>query len=608
MSTLVTTPLPAAAPAHRGRGGSALGAGCPEDPSRTARHRADRRKATGIHYTPPELARFLAGEGLRELGEPPSVILDPACGGGELLEAAWSCLPPEARRRARLIGLDTDARAVEQCRARLRTLDHAAVRIEHADFLAGAVTASQPGAATTPAERAPRRGAHRGVGPGTVDLAIANPPYVRTQTLGGAVVADIVRRYGIRGRVDLYMAFAFAMAEALRPGGVMALLCSNRFLTTRGGASLRRLLQTEFSVAALYDLGDTRLFRASVLPAVVIATRHGTSRTPRFVSVYRSAHRAGRSRTDGAPVFDSVPLLLASLRHGDAQVEGSALHVRRGVLADVTTPDQPWTLEDERSTELRARLRASSPLTIGSLARIRVGIKTTADSVFIRDDWESLPLALRPEPQLLHGLLTHHVAARWRAAPPRTTVLYPHQDRDGRTVAVDLRRHPRAAAYLATHRERLAGRPYVAAAGRQWFEIWVPQRAHLWKLPKVVFPDIAETPRFFVDTDGHLVNGDCYWAATASLEEALLIAAIGNSELARAFYDAQCGNQLYAGRRRFMTQYVERFPVPDPASPAATAIMRLARALHEGCGDRDAAEGELEVLIRRSLGFAESLA
>lgn len=56
-----------------------------------------------------------------------------------------------------------------------------------------------------------------------------------------------------------------------------------------------------------------------------------------------------------------------------------------------------------------------------------------------------------------------------------------------------------------------------------------------------------------------------------------------------------------------MTQYVERFPVPDPASPAATAIMRLARALHEGCGDRDAAEGELEVLIRRSLGFAESL-
>ena len=102
----------------------------------------------------------------------------------------------------------------------------------------------------------------------------------------------------------------------------------------------------------------------------------------------------------------------------------------------------------------------------------------------------------------------------------------------------------------------------MAAAGRQWFEIWVPQRAHLWKLPKVVFPDIAEAPRFFVDTDRHLVNGDCYWAATASLEEALLIA----------------------------------------------AIMRLARALHEGCGDRDAAEGELEVLIRRSLGFAESLA
>jgi SAM-dependent methyltransferase len=599
MSTLVTTPVSTATRGLGGRGGSRDPADGLAGQSRTERHRADARKATGIHYTPPELARFLAGEGLGELGEPPSAILDPACGGGELLEAVWSLLPPAARSGARLIGLDTDVRAVEVCRARLRTLAGATSSIEHADFLSGAPLS---GALLS---GAPLSGAplSRALVPGTVDLAIANPPYVRTQTLGATAVAELVRRYGIRGRVDLYMAFAFAMAEALRPGGVMALLCSNRFLTTHAGASLRRLLRTDFSVAAVYDLGDTRPFRASVLPAVVIATRRGTARTSRFVSVYRT----GRPVSDDLPAFASVTQLLASAHHGDARIDGTALRVRRGVLAAGSTTDAPWTVQDEHSTEMRARLRASSHLTIGSLARIRVGIKTTADSVFIRDDWESLAHELRPEPELLHGLLTHHVAERWRAAAPQKTILYPHRDRGGRTVAVDLRAHPRATAYLATHRERLSARPYLAAAGRQWFEIWVPQRAHLWRRPKVVFPDIAETPRFFVDTDGHLVNGDCYWAATASVEDALLIAAIGNSELARSFYDAQCGNRLYAGRRRFMTQYVEQFPVPDPASPAAAAIVRLARALHEGCVDRDAAEGELEVLVRRSLGFGETL-
>jgi hypothetical protein len=122
---------------------------------------------------------------------------------------------------------------------------------------------------------------------GSVDLVIANPPYVRTQTMGRTVVEQLVRRYGISGRVDLYMAFVFAISDVLRTGGVMALLCSNRFLTTRGGVSLRRLLQNEFSVSEIYDFGDTRQFEASVLPAVVIARKATQARRSKFVSVYR---------------------------------------------------------------------------------------------------------------------------------------------------------------------------------------------------------------------------------------------------------------------------------------------------------------------------------
>jgi hypothetical protein len=120
-----------------------------------------------------------------------------------------------------------------------------------------------------------------------------------------------------------------------------------------------------------------------------------------------------------------------------------------------------------------------------------------------------------------------------------------------------------------------------------------------------VFPDIADTPRFFVDTNGQMVNGDCYWATTSSVDEALLIAAVGNSGLAREFYDSQCGNQLYAGRRRYMTQYVERFPLPDPLSPAARRIVKIARELHSGRLAQSEGEPELELMIRSSLGVEE---
>jgi len=560
---------------------------------RTERHRADWRKSQGVHYTPPDLAEFLAREGAAALGRAPQVILDPACGGGELLEAAWRQLPPLAQAGAKLIGFDTDTRGLDACRIRLSHAGMPEPSLYGADFIASVLTASEQGRLFGHAAQPfPLR---------QVDLAIANPPYVRTQTLGRDRVAAITSRYHITGRVDLYMAFAFAMADVLRTGGVLALLCSNRFLTTRAGLSLRDLLRKQFSVAAIFDFGDTRLFEAAVLPAVIIAIKSDAARPARFVSVYRD----GRHEDNSLPTFSSVPRLVASGLVGHAQVEDTVLRVRRGELPAGIRPEQPWTLRDDQTTAWLDQLTKGNALTIGSLAKIHVGIKTTADSVFIRDDWASLPIDLRPEPELLHPLLTHDVAGRWYAAEPRKLVLYPHMNKNGRTVPVDLDSYPRAAAYLASHGEQLARRHYLASAGRRWYEIWVPQKADVWARPKVVFPDIAESPRFFVDTSGYVVNGDCYWAAPASLNDAFLIAAIGNSRLAETFYDAQCGNQLYAGRRRFMTQYVEQFPLPRPDSALAQQIISLARRLWSHQQDDPDGEHELEGLVCASLGVEE---
>jgi len=52
----------------------------------------------------------------------------------------------------------------------------------------------------------------------------------------------------------------------------------------------------------------------------------------------------------------------------------------------------------------------------------------------------------------------------------------------------------------------------------------------------------------------------------------LILLGIGNSTLATAYYDAMFHNKLYAGRRRFMSQYVRAFPLPDPSTPAAAEL------------------------------------
>jgi hypothetical protein len=256
---------------------------------------------------------------------------------------------------------------------------------------------------------------------------IANPPYVRTQVLGAARAQELAGRFGLTGRVDLYQAFARAMANVLRPGGVLGLLVSNRFLTVKSGAALRRLLRTEFELAAVYDLGDTKLFSAAVLPVVVVARRRpaiatapAAGRRPkersgvcRFDRVY-----ACRSGEPSAPREAEYPAILDAFR--DRQVQGivstaaGRFKIERGVLR--TGGDgEAWSLSTAGNRQWLKSVEAHQRYCFDDVARIRVGIKTTADEVFIRDDWESLPADRQPEDELLRPLATHLTAGRWVA-------------------------------------------------------------------------------------------------------------------------------------------------------------------------------------------------
>ena len=123
--------------------------------------------------------------------------------------------------------------------------------------------------------------------------------------------------------------------------------------------------------------------------------------------------------------------------------------------------------------------------------KVRVGIKTTADQVFIRSDWDDMPEDRRPEDCLLRLIFSHDDAGRWRSRTSNESlkkILYTHEVRDAKRVAIDIERYPCAAAYLRQYRERLKRRKYVIKANRKWYEIWVPQDPLALGRPKLIFP------------------------------------------------------------------------------------------------------------------------
>jgi hypothetical protein len=192
------------------------------------------------------------------------------------------------------------------------------------------------------------------------------------------------------------------------------------------------------------------------------------------------------------------------------------------------------------------------------------------------------------------------------AEPVKERILYTHEVVDGKRRAVNLDKYPKAKNYLEKHRTQLEARTYVIEAGRAWYEIWVPQNPDVWVKPKLVFPDISECPTFWMD-EGSVVNGDCYWLVlddeTDDPELLWLALAVANSKFIEEFYDHKFHNKLYAGRRRFMTQYVEQFPVPDPQQPESKRLIALAKKMYATAPLFGGMEAEVDQLVRQAFGL-----
>lgn len=513
-------------------------------------------KSNGVVYTPLPMACALAQDMLSAYGGswPKRIsVLDPAVGEAELLigfvEQVRKIHP---QTQILVVGYDINPKSCQTARENLSArFEDIEIDIRCEDFLLQIEGNDDK-----------------------YDFVIANPPYVRTQVLGSRRAQEMAAKYGLSGRIDLYYSFLVNTGSVLATNGIAGYITSNKFLSIKSGNAVRKYMLENYRIHSITDYGDTKVFEnAAVLPCTIVFENGKTDAfsSVRFTTIYESDEQE-----------DAVPCNTVFDRLGEEGLfrlqDGRVFRFRQGVL-NKCRPGDVWTLSSRETRDWLRTVEANTWMRLADLGKVRVGIKTTADNVFIGDNWGHEDQS----PELLRPLVTHRDAGKivpstncqWR-------VLYPHRSVDGRRQVVDLEGFPKSKNYLEKHRAQLEGRRYVAEAGRRWYEIWVPQNPEAWTHRKIVFRDISATPQFWYDNSGSVVNGDCYWIdidSSVSDDLVYLALAVANSSFIEKFYDLKFNTKLYSGKRRFMAQYVEQFPLPATNSVPSQKAIDLVRAI-----------------------------
>lgn len=555
-------------------------------------------KNTGATFTPKELAVFLAERIALYVQSTNNRVLDPACGEGELLVAMGEVLNEKAIDFS-LTGYDANEQYLTFSKDRLLSFGKKKSDLIHEDFLLSVDLSSTLHTPSLFDECASSVN-------NSFDIVIANPPYVRTQILGTEQAQNLARKFNLKGRVDLYYPFLIAMTESLKENGILGVITSNRYLSTKSGESIRKFLSENYEILELIDLGDTKLFDAAVLPAIFIGRKKKQKSTSsaNFIKIYEELNGYEGDLISVETVFE----ILKSQQSGYFVTEnGKRYKKSAGALKYKVGSTSCWEMLSGDESDWVSKIDKSSKNRVEDFFKVKVGIKSTADKVFISDKWEELN-ETKPEDELLKDLISQENIEPWNATENfKLKVLYPYISVNGEKQTVDIEKYPKAKNYFLQHEERLKSRKYLIDAGRQWFELWVPHRPDHWRFPKLVFPDISLKPRFYFDKGGKIVNGNCYWIVATKdedVEKLMLIQGIANSKLMTKYHDLVFNNKLYSGRRRYFTQYVEKYPLPDFRSEKSNEIIAIVKKLNDTKDETKISklENQLEILVAESFG------
>lgn len=98
------------------------------------------------------------------------------------------------------------------------------------------------------------------------DFVIGNPPYIRLEEIPEKK-AEMYRNAfsAMRGRSDIYVAFYQAALMQLKPGGVCAYICADRWMLNDYGSALRSFITTEgYNIRCIVEAHDVQAFEAEV--------------------------------------------------------------------------------------------------------------------------------------------------------------------------------------------------------------------------------------------------------------------------------------------------------------------------------------------------------
>ena len=304
-----------------------------------------KRKSQGIYYTPKYIVEYLIKETLGEVlkkTKPKELtkikVLDPACGSGSFLTAAYDKIletltkqNPQTSLFAKfdilkenIFGVDLDAQAIEIAqlnlllkvlsqKIKLPTLQH---NISSGNSLvSGNAEKLEKYFGSDFREQRPFNFEDEfkdAFGQGGFDVIIGNPPYVVLKS-DNKSLAYFKKTYKVAhgGKVNLYKLFIERALMLLKPSGYLGFICPSNYLSSADSIDLRRLLLENATIHNIVEYSEKdRVFKGvtQALTTIIVQKKKSSSNVVYIKTTKHGIHKIAQREFLKNKNLEFIPL------------------------------------------------------------------------------------------------------------------------------------------------------------------------------------------------------------------------------------------------------------------------------------------------------------
>ncbi|QQZ29346.1 N-6 DNA methylase [Thiothrix subterranea] len=493
-------------------------------------------------------------------------ILDPACGSGAFLVAAFDYLVTEYKRindtlhdltgaydvfdlnktilNHNLYGVDLNAESVEITRLSLwlKTAEWGKPleNLDRAIRCGNSVVAD----ATVDRQAFDWQAEFPQVfAEGGFDVVLGNPPYVRMELLK-PIKPYLEKHYAVASdRADLYAYFFELGLKLLKPNGKLGYISSSTFFRTGSGERLRQHLRTQARLDTIVDFGDTQIFEGvTTYPAILVMEKATGDSDIRFLKVSEQlGSELAQQFSDAAKTMPQHRLT-----------------------------GESWQFEDTALADLRTKLTAGKRTLKDVYGSPLYGIKTGLNEAFVVDR-ATRDRLIAEDPrsaELLKPFLEGKDLKQWRIEPRDLWLIYIPKN------VLDIDNYPAIKAYMLPFKNKLEQR----ATKQAWFELQQAQAAYapLMQKDKIIYGHFSPNALFSYEKQGFHSNDKSYFIPNPDF----YLLGLLNSKPFWYLIAAMCP-AVRGGFYEVRVQYIETLPIPEATDAQRQEIARLAESCQQ---------------------------